>query len=204
MILVIDNYDSFTYNLVHLVGGVTADYRVVRNDQIGLDEIAELAPAGVLISPGPGRPDEAGVSEAVIRQFGETTPILGVCLGHQAIGEVFGGRVVHAPTLMHGKTSTVQHDGRTVFEDVAQDFVATRYHSLVVDRATLPGVLDISAETADGVIMGLRHKDLPIEGVQFHPESILTTEGPKLVRNWVTSTLERAGSNVERSVEDAL
>ncbi len=204
MILVIDNYDSFTYNLVHLVGGVTADYRVVRNDQIGLDEIAELAPAGVLISPGPGRPDEAGVSEAVIRQFGETTPILGVCLGHQAIGEVFGGRVVHAPTLMHGKTSTVQHDGRTVFEDVAQDFVATRYHSLVVDRATLPGVLDISAETADGVIMGLRHKDFPIEGVQFHPESILTTEGPKLVRNWVASTLERAGLNVERSVEDAL
>ena len=189
MILVIDNYDSFTYNLVHLVGGVTADYRVVRNDQIGLDEIAELAPAGVLVSPGPGRPDEAGVSEAVIRQFGETTPILGVCLGHQAIGEVFGGRVVHAPTLMHGKTSTVQHDGRTVFEGVEQGFVATRYHSLVVDRATLPDVLDISAETADGVIMGLRHKDFPIEGVQFHPESILTTEGPKLVRNWVRAAL---------------
>ena len=189
MILVIDNYDSFTYNLVHLVGGVTEDYRVVRNDQIGLDEIAELAPAGVLVSPGPGRPDEAGVSEAVIRQFGETTPILGVCLGHQAIGEVFGGRVVHAPTLMHGKTSTVQHDGRTVFEGVEQGFVATRYHSLVVDRATLPDVLDISAETADGVIMGLRHKDFPIEGVQFHPESILTTEGPKLVRNWVRAAL---------------
>ncbi|PAP76625.1 anthranilate synthase component II [Rubrivirga marina] len=189
MILVIDNYDSFTYNLVHLVGGVTEDYRVVRNDQIGLDEIAELAPAGVLISPGPGRPDEAGVSEAVIRRFGETTPILGVCLGHQAIGEVFGGRVVHAPTLMHGKTSTVSHDGRTVFEGVEQDFVATRYHSLVVDRATLPAVLDVSAETADGVIMGLRHKDFPIEGVQFHPESILTTEGPKLVRNWVRAAL---------------
>ncbi len=189
MILVIDNYDSFTYNLVHLVGGVTEDYRVVRNDQIDLGEIAELAPDGVLISPGPGRPDEAGVSEAVIRRFGETTPILGVCLGHQAIGEVFGGRVVHAPTLMHGKTSTVRHDGRTVFEGVAQDFVATRYHSLVVDRATLPAVLDISAETADGVIMGLRHKEFPVEGVQFHPESILTTEGPTLVRNWVAHCL---------------
>jgi anthranilate synthase component 2 len=189
MILVIDNYDSFTYNLVHLVGGVTEDYRVVRNDQIGLGEIAELAPDGVLISPGPGRPDEAGVSEAVIRRFGGTTPILGVCLGHQAIGEVFGGRVVHAPTLMHGKTSTVRHDGRTVFEGVAQDFVATRYHSLVVDRATLPAVLDISAETADGVIMGLRHKEFPVEGVQFHPESILTTEGPTLVRTWVAHCL---------------
>lgn len=204
MILVIDNYDSFTYNLVHLVGGVTADYRVVRNDQIGLDEIAELAPTGVLISPGPGRPDEAGVSEDVVRQFGETTPILGVCLGHQAIGEVYGGRVVHAPTLMHGKTSTVHHDQRTVFEGVDQGFTATRYHSLVLDRGSLPDVLEISAETEDGVVMGLRHKDLPIEGVQFHPESILTTEGPKLVRNWVASTLDRAGSKVERSAEGAL
>ena len=194
MILVIDNYDSFTYNLVHLVGGVTADYRVVRNDQIGLDEIAELAPAGVLISPGPGRPVEAGVSEAVIRRFGEATPILGVCLGHQAIGEVYGGRVVHAPTLMHGKTSTVRHDGRTVFEGVPQDFVATRYHSLVVDRASIPDVLEISAETDDGVVMGLRHRRFPIEGVQFHPESILTTEGPRLVRNWVASALAREAS----------
>ena len=201
MILIIDNYDSFTYNLVHLVGGVTMDYRVVRNDQIGLDEIADLDPAGVLISPGPGRPDEAGVSEAVIRQFGETTPIFGVCLGHQAIGEVFGGRVVHAPTLMHGKTSTVRHDGSSVFEGVTQDFTATRYHSLVVDRASLPDVLEVSAETADGVVMGLRHRSFPIEGVQFHPESILTTEGPRIVQNWVASTLERAGLKVERSVE---
>ena len=201
MILIIDNYDSFTYNLVHLVGGVTMDYRVVRNDQIGLDEIAALDPAGVLISPGPGRPDEAGVSEAVIRQFGETTPIFGVCLGHQAIGEVFGGRVVHAPTLMHGKTSTVHHDGSSVFEGVTQDFTATRYHSLVVDRASLPDVLEVSAETTDGVVMGLRHRSFPIEGVQFHPESILTTEGPRIVQNWVASTLERAGLKVERSVE---
>ena len=199
MILVIDNYDSFTYNLVHLVGGVTADYRVVRNDQIGLDEIAELAPAGVLISPGPGRPDEAGVSEAVIERFGEATPILGVCLGHQAIGEVYGGRVVHAPTLMHGKTSTVSHDGKTVFEGVEQDFTATRYHSLVLDRASLPDALEISAETADGVVMGLRHKDFPIEGVQFHPESILTTEGPRIVQNWVVAALKGSGFGVQGS-----
>ena len=197
MILIIDNYDSFTYNLVHLVGGVTMDYRVVRNDQIGLDEIAALDPAGVLISPGPGRPDEAGVSEAVIRQFGETTPIFGVCLGHQAIGEVFGGRVVHAPTLMHGKTSTVRHDGSSVFEGVTQDFTATRYHSLVVDRASLPDVLEVSAETADGVVMGLRHRSFPIEGVQFHPESILTTEGPRIVQNWVSATLERASTGCQ-------
>ena len=197
MILIIDNYDSFTYNLVHLVGGVTMDYRVVRNDQIGLDEIAALDPAGVLISPGPGRPDEAGVSEAVIRQFGETTPIFGVCLGHQAIGEVFGGRVVHAPTLMHGKTSTVRHDGTSVFEGVTQDFTATRYHSLVVDRASLPDVLEVSAETADGVVMGLRHRSFPIEGVQFHPESILTTEGPRIVQNWVSATLERASTGCQ-------
>ena len=197
MILIIDNYDSFTYNLVHLVGGVTMDYRVVRNDQIGLDEIADLDPAGVLISPGPGRPDEAGVSEAVIRQFGETTPIFGVCLGHQAIGEVFGGRVVHAPTLMHGKTSTVRHDGTSVFEGVTQDFTATRYHSLVVDRASLPDVLEVSAETADGVVMGLRHRSFPIEGVQFHPESILTTEGPRIVQNWVSATLERASTGCQ-------
>ena len=201
MILIIDNYDSFTYNLVHLVGAETEAYRVVRNDQIGLDEIAELAPAGVLISPGPGRPEDAGVSEAVIRRFGESTPTLGVCLGHQAIGEVYGGRVVHAPTLMHGKTSQVRHDGRTVFEGVEQDFTATRYHSLVVDRATLPDVLEVSAETSDGVVMGLRHKDFPIEGVQFHPESILTTEGPRLVRNWVRSVSDGSGFRVRGSQE---
>ncbi len=199
MILVIDNYDSFTYNLVHLVGSVTDDVSVVRNDQITLDEIEDLDPAGILISPGPGRPDEAGVSEAIIETFGETTPILGVCLGHQAIGEVFGGRVVHAPTLMHGKTSRVHHDGRTLFEGVEQDFVATRYHSLVVDRETLPDVLEISAETDDGVIMGFRHRHLPIEGVQFHPESVLTTEGPKLVRTWVHAALGHATPTPEET-----
>lgn len=199
MILVIDNYDSFTYNLVHLVGSVTDEVRVVRNDQITLAEIEDLNPDGVLISPGPGRPDEAGVSEAIIEHLGETTPILGVCLGHQAIGEVFGGRVVHAPTLMHGKTSRVQHDGRTVFEGVEPDFVATRYHSLVVDRGSLPDVLEVSAETADGVVMGFRHRQFPIEGVQFHPESVLTTEGPRLVRNWVRTAVGGSGFGVRGS-----
>ena len=189
MILVLDNYDSFTYNLVHLVGAVTADLRVVRNDQITLDEIHALQPAGILVSPGPGRPADAGISEAVIRSFGVTTPILGVCLGHQAIGEVYGGRIVHAPTLMHGKTSRIQHDGASVFENVPQDFVATRYHSLVVERATLPDSLTVTAETADGVVMGLRHREHPVEGVQFHPESVLTVEGPRIVQTWVSSAL---------------
>ncbi len=185
MILVIDNYDSFTYNLVHLVQAHTDAVEVVRNDSISLDEVRALAPDGILISPGPGRPSEAGISEAVLRTFGETIPILGVCLGHQAIGEVFGGRVIHAPTLMHGKTSTIRHDGQSLFEGVSQDFVATRYHSLAVERETLPDVLEVSAETADGVIMGLRHRALPIEGIQFHPESVLTTEGPALIANWL-------------------
>ena len=194
MILVVDNYDSFTYNLVHLVAGETDDVRVVRNDAVTLAEVCEMAPAGILISPGPGRPADAGISEALIRELGRATPILGVCLGHQAIGEVYGGRVVHAPTLMHGKTSTVRHDGRGVFTGVAPDFVATRYHSLAVDRASLPDVLEVTAETADGVIMGLRHRSHPVEGVQFHPESILTTEGPRLVANWV-----RAALGAERS-----
>jgi anthranilate synthase component 2 len=185
VILILDNYDSFTYNLVHLVGAHTADYRVVRNDVLTIDEVRELAPRAILISPGPGRPADAGISEDLIRTFGETTPTLGVCLGHQAIGEVFGGRVVHAPTLMHGKTSTIHHDGQTVFEGVEQDFTATRYHSLAVERDSLPDALEVSAETADGVIMGLRHRDRPIEGIQFHPESVLTTEGPKLIANWL-------------------
>ncbi len=185
MILIVDNYDSFTYNLVHLVGAHTDAYRVVRNDALTVDEVRDLDPSAILISPGPGRPADAGLSEDLIRTFGETTPILGVCLGHQAIGEVFGGRVVHAPTLMHGKTSQIQHDGRTVFEGVEQDFTATRYHSLVVERETLPDVLEVSAETADGVVMGFRHRDFPVEGIQFHPESVLTVEGPRLIANWL-------------------
>ena len=188
MILVLDNYDSFTYNLVHLVAEA-GEVQVARNDQITVDEIRALDPAGILISPGPGRPADAGVSEDVIRQLGETTPILGGCLGHQAIGEVFGGRVVHAPELMHGKTSRVSHDGKTLFQGVEPDFVATRYHSLVIDRPSVPDVLEISAETADGTVMGFRHRAFPIEGVQFHPESILTTEGPRLVHNWASAAL---------------
>lgn len=187
MILIIDNYDSFTYNLVHLVVAETRAYEVVRNDTVSVQEIAEMNPDGILLSPGPGIPADAGITEAVVRELGASVPILGVCLGHQAIGEVFGGRIVRAPTLVHGKTSTIHHDGKTVFEGVKQDFTATRYHSLVVDRNLLPNELLISAFTADGVIMGLRHRTHPIEGVQFHPESILSTEGPRIVANWVRS-----------------
>ncbi|MEM1054868.1 MAG: aminodeoxychorismate/anthranilate synthase component II [Bacteroidota bacterium] len=205
MILVIDNYDSFTYNLVHLVGAVADDFRVVRNDEITVDDVRKMAPAGILISPGPGRPADAGITEPIIRELGETTPIFGVCLGMQAIGEVYGGRVVHAPELMHGKTSRVRHDGAGVFEGVEPDFTATRYHSLIVDRASLPASLEVSAESAEdapeaGLIMGLRHREHPVCGVQFHPESILTTEGPTLVRNWVRSALTGSGFGVRGSV----
>ncbi len=185
MVLIIDNYDSFTYNLVHLVGQSTDRLQVVRNDALGVDDVAELAPEMILISPGPGRPEQAGITEEVIRRLGKETPILGVCLGHQAIGQVFGARVTYAPSLMHGKTSPIRHDNRTVFEGLPQFFTATRYHSLVVDRATVPECLEISAETPDGVVMGLRHREWPVEGIQFHPESILTTEGPRLVSNWL-------------------
>ena len=184
MILVLDNYDSFTYNLVHLVAR-GADVEVVRNDAVTVDDVRSMAPEGILLSPGPGRPSEAGIMEELITTLGPRVPILGVCLGHQAIGEVFGGTVTHAPALMHGKTSAVRHDGRTIFEGVAQDFIATRYHSLVVDRASLPEALEVSAETPDGVVMGLRHRSLPVEGIQFHPESVLTREGPKLIANWL-------------------
>lgn len=185
MILIIDNYDSFTYNLVHLVARHTDDYAVYRNDVLSIDEISALNPSHILISPGPGRPEDAGISEQIIRELGPTIPILGVCLGHQAIGNVFGGSVVYAPSLMHGKVSLIHHDGKGVFDGVPQDFVATRYHSLVVDELSLPDDLEITARTPDGVIMGLRHKQYPIEGIQFHPESILTIEGPKLIENWL-------------------
>ena len=191
MILVIDNYDSFTYNLVHLVGKHTDDIKVVRNDEVTVEDVREMKPAGILISPGPGRPEEAGISEAIIRELGTETPVLGVCLGHQAIGEVYGGKVTHARDLMHGKTSTVKHDSQSVFEGLPQDFTATRYHSLVVDREGLPDVLEITAETEDGTIMGLRHRQHPVEGIQFHPESVLTTEGPRLVANWLHQVLNR-------------
>lgn len=184
MILVLDNYDSFTYNLVHLIAR-EAEAKVVRNDALSLLDIADLAPDGILISPGPGRPEDAGLSEAVIRTFGETVPILGVCLGHQAIGQVFGARVTYAPSLMHGKTSEVRHVGTPLYAGLSNPFTATRYHSLVVDRATLPDDLEVTCETGEGVVMGLRHRTRPIEGVQFHPESVLTTEGPRLVSNWL-------------------
>ena len=187
MILIIDNYDSFTYNLVHLVAAETDDYKVVRNDALTLADIEEMAPDKILISPGPGRPKDAGLTEEIIEKFGGQTPILGVCLGHQAIGEVFGAQVVYAPSLMHGKTSEVFHDGHSVFDGISEGFTATRYHSLALDPDTVPDVLQVTARTEDGVIMGVRHKSKPIEGIQFHPESILTVEGPKIIQNWIRS-----------------
>ena len=184
MVLVLDNYDSFTYNLVHLLARETA-VEVVRNDALTVEDVRDRHPQGVLISPGPGRPEDAGISMDVIERLAGHVPILGVCLGHQAIGAVYGGRVVHAPTLMHGKTSEVHHHGTPLYDGVSDPFTATRYHSLVVDRATLPDTLDVTCETADGVVMGLRHRTLAVEGVQFHPESVLTVEGPRLVANWL-------------------
>ncbi len=185
MLLIIDNYDSFTYNLVQYFGELGADLRVVRNDQITLEEIEKLAPERLCISPGPCTPKEAGISSEAIRVFGPKLPTLGVCLGHQAIGEVFGGDVVRAPRLMHGKTSLIHHDGRGVFKDLPEPFEATRYHSLIVKRETFPECLEITARTDEDEIMGLRHKEFPIHGVQFHPESILTHEGKKLLQNFL-------------------
>lgn len=188
MILIIDNYDSFTYNLVHIVAEFTDDYKVVRNDELTVDQVKELNPAKILISPGPGRPADAGITEAVIKELGVEIPILGVCLGHQAIGEVFGGKIIHAPKLMHGKTSQITHDGKSVFKNIPDDFTATRYHSLILDPNQIPDELEISARSEDGVIMGVRHREWPLEGIQFHPESILTTEGPNIVENWILQT----------------
>ncbi len=186
MLLVIDNYDSFTYNLVQYLGELGEQIEVRRNDAVTLDEIdLKLKPSRILISPGPGTPDDAGVSMKVIEAFAGRIPVLGVCLGHQAIGQVFGARVVRAPQLVHGKSSRVQHDGKTIFTGLAQSFSAGRYHSLIVDHTDLPSCLEISARTADGTIMGLRHRQMDVEGVQFHPESIMTTEGKKLLANFV-------------------
>lgn len=186
MIFILDNYDSFTYNLVHLVGRFREEITVRRNDEIALDEVAEMAPEMILISPGPGRPADAGISIDLIHRFGKSTPILGVCLGHQAFGEAFGATVTYAPSVMHGKTSEVRHDGRTIFEGLADTFDATRYHSLVIDPATLPPEIEVSAWTEEGVVMGIRHRTHPIEGVQFHPESILTHEGSRMMQNWLS------------------
>lgn len=184
MVLIIDNYDSFTYNLVHLIAVETDHYKVIRNDAMSIEEIKALNPTKILISPGPGRPHEAGITEEVIKELGDNIPILGVCLGHQAIGEVFGAKVVHAPTLMHGKVSKVEHDGLSIFKDVEENFMATRYHSLVLDPETIPDELEVTARTG-AIVMGVRHRSKPIEGIQFHPESILTTEGPKMISNWL-------------------
>ena len=190
-IVMIDNYDSFTYNLVQYLGELGADVEVRRNDAITLDEIAERQPEGIVISPGPCTPKEAGVSVATIERFKGEIPILGVCLGHQAIGAALGGAIVRAPRIMHGKTSPIHHDGRGVFRNLSNPFDATRYHSLVIDRATLPAELEVSAWTAEGEIMGVRHRRLPLEGVQFHPESILTLEGKHLLQNFLDSLSPR-------------
>jgi len=184
-VLVIDNYDSFVYNLVQELGELGADPVVHRNDAIDVTGIRAAAPDLILISPGPGRPEDAGVSMAVIEELAGVIPILGVCLGHQAIGQVFGGDVVQAPSLMHGKTSAIHHDGKGVFVGLPDPFTATRYHSLVVEPSTVPTELEVTARTSDGVIMGLRHRTLAVEGVQFHPESLLTPEGPSLLANYL-------------------
>jgi anthranilate synthase/aminodeoxychorismate synthase-like glutamine amidotransferase len=185
MLLVIDNYDSFTYNLVQYLGELGQEVRVVRNDEIAARDIGALAPEQIVISPGPCTPNEAGISLEVIETWAGKIPILGVCLGHQAIGQAFGGKVVRAPRVMHGKTSQILHDGRGVFTGLPNPFEATRYHSLLIERASVPACLEVSASTADGEIMAVRHRSLPVEGVQFHPESFLTTSGKDLLRNFV-------------------
>jgi anthranilate synthase/aminodeoxychorismate synthase-like glutamine amidotransferase len=189
MLIVIDNYDSFTFNLVQYLGELGQEMQVFRNDAITVDEVARMAPERLVISPGPGRPEASGIIVPLIRELAGTVPILGVCLGHQAIGAAFGGRVVSAPTLMHGKVSPVFHDGRTIFQGLENPFIATRYHSLVVAADGLPDCLEISARTEDGVLMGLRHRSLTVEGVQFHPESVLTAAGKQLLRNFLGLSL---------------
>lgn len=183
MIVVIDNYDSFTYNLVQYLGELGEELRVYRNNKITLEEIERLKPARIVISPGPGVPADAGITEDVVRHFHKSTPILGVCLGHQAIGEVFGGKIVRAPTLMHGKVSEIFHDSKGLFAGIPQGFPATRYHSLMVSQ--VPTSLEISAETKDGIVMGLRHRNFPTEGIQFHCESIMTVVGKNLLKNFL-------------------
>ena len=185
MILVIDNYDSFTYNLVQYLGELGADLQTYRNDKITINEVKKLSPDRIVISPGPGYPKDAGISISLIKEFAGKVPILGVCLGHQAIGEAFGGKIVRATRFMHGKTSPIHHDGKTIFKGLPNPFTATRYHSLLVEKASLPECLEISAWTDQNEIMGLRHKEFKVEGIQFHPESILTTEGKKLLGNFL-------------------
>ncbi len=188
MLLLIDNYDSFTYNLYQYLGELGAETRVVRNDELTVAQALALRPSSVVISPGPGNPDEAGISLDLIRALPPEVPLLGVCLGHQALGQAFGGRIVRAPRIMHGKTSEIHHDGRGVFAGLPQPFTATRYHSLVIAEDSVPDCLEVSARTPDGVIMAVRHRSLPQEGVQFHPESILTSAGKDLLRNFLTGS----------------
>jgi anthranilate synthase/aminodeoxychorismate synthase-like glutamine amidotransferase len=183
MIIVIDNYDSFTYNLVQYLGEMGNELRVFRNNRVTLEEIESLKPSHIVISPGPGAPQDAGISEKVIQTFHKKIPIFGVCLGHQAIGEVFGGKIVRAPSLMHGKTSPIHHDSKTIFKGLPQGFPATRYHSLVV--TDIPACLEVSAQTKEGVVMGLRHREYPVEGIQFHPESIMTVVGKQILANFM-------------------
>ena len=185
MILVLDNYDSFTYNLVQYLGQLGADVSVYRNDAVSVEKIEQLKPSHVVISPGPCTPNEAGITLELIRRLAGRVPLLGVCLGHQAIGQAFGGKVVRAARVMHGKTSRIGHDGKGIFEKIPNRFLATRYHSLVVERASLPACLDVTADAEDGAIMGLRHRSLPVEGVQFHPEALLTEHGHKLLQNFL-------------------
>lgn len=185
MLLMIDNYDSFTYNLVQYLGELYGDVTVYRNDAIDIDGIRKLAPRGIVISPGPCTPNEAGISVEVVKQLGPLAPILGVCLGHQSIGAAYGGEIVRAPYLMHGKVSEIHHGGTGLYRGIPSPFIATRYHSLVIKRDTLPSCLEITAETADHIIMGVRHKEYPVEGIQFHPESILTEVGKDLLRNFI-------------------
>ncbi|MBU0652585.1 MAG: aminodeoxychorismate/anthranilate synthase component II [Proteobacteria bacterium] len=185
MILMIDNYDSFTYNLVQYLGQLGEEVAVHRNDAIALDEIEAMNPEAIFLSPGPCSPEQAGITVEVVRRFHQRVPLLGVCLGHQAIGQAFGGRVVRAGRIMHGKTSPILNDGKTIFKGLPNPFPAGRYHSLIVERETLPDCLEISAETQEGEIMGLRHRTLPVEGIQFHPESILTPQGKRIIRNFL-------------------
>ncbi len=186
MLLVIDNYDSFTYNLVQYLGELGAKMEIRRNDEVSIEEIeTKLKPEKILISPGPGTPNEAGISLEILKTYADRIPILGVCLGHQTIGQAFGGKVVRAPVPVHGKPVEIRHDGRTIFKDLENNFQAGRYHSLIVERETLPDCLEISAESPDGLIMAMRHKTYPVEGVQFHPESILTSAGKKLLQNFL-------------------
>ena len=195
MILMIDNYDSFTYNLVQYLGQLGAEVRVFRNDRIGLDEIGELAPEAVFLSPGPCSPKEAGITVEVIRTYHKEIPMLGVCLGHQAIGYAFGGNIVRAERLMHGKTSQIRSDGKTIYRGLPNPFVAGRYHSLIMEKSSVPDCLMVTAETEEGEIMGVRHREYPVEGIQFHPESILTPNGKRIIKNFLEGIKGKGGDS---------